>query len=111
MKSLICPVGPDNFMTEVASAKRLVLLAFMLPDDAYPGQLRIVEHMANKYHDRLKVCMPSGETMEMFKGKFRIVGTPTFLLMMKNKEIFRIYGVVEQAVLEDAINQHLSATQ
>jgi hypothetical protein len=111
MKSLICSVSPDNYIPEVAAEKRLVLLFFMLADDVYPGQLKIVEHVANKYHDCLKVCIPSGETMEMFKRKFRIVGTPTFLLMMKNKEICRIYGVVEQAALEDAINQHLSATQ
>ena len=111
MTSLICSVRPENFTEEVMAEKRLVLLIFMLPDDTYPGQLKIAEDVAKKYHQDLVVGLPAEESMETFKKKFSIIGTPTFLLMRQGVEVNRLYGVTDHKTITHFIEQHLKAYQ
>lgn len=78
MTSLICSVRPENFTEEVMAEKRLVLLIFMLPDDTYPGQLKIAEDVAKKYHQDLVVGLPRKNPWRRLKRSLASLGHRLF---------------------------------
>jgi thioredoxin-like negative regulator of GroEL len=109
MESWICSIRPENFTEEVILEKRPVLLICLARDDSFSTQLPVLQDIAEQYGSKLKVGLLAQDSMETFKKRLRIAGTPTFLLMMKGKEINRILGVSDREVLTELIDKHLHA--
>jgi thioredoxin-like negative regulator of GroEL len=111
MRPWICSIRPENFTEKVILEKKPVLLVCMERDDSFFKQLTVLQNVAERYEKELKVGLLSQDSMETFKRKLKIVGTPTFLLMLEGKEISRFLGVIDQKTLTDLIDKHLSAYQ
>ena len=92
MVSLIHIIRPETFGDEVISEQKIVLLLCMPHDDAFPRQQRVIEEIAGIYRERIKVVLPEEASIEVFKKNLNIVGTPTFLILKRGKEIARIWG-------------------
>jgi hypothetical protein len=78
MQNLIHLIRPDNFMDEVLSAGRPVLLLCMPRDDDFPIQLKLMEEIAVNHRLWLKVGLLAEAFTESFKKKFGIDGTRLF---------------------------------
>jgi thioredoxin-like negative regulator of GroEL len=109
MESWICSIRPENFAEEVILEKTPVLLICLARDDSFSTQLTVLQDIAKKYGRELKVGLLAQDSMKTFKERLRIVGTPTFLLMIEGKEINRILGVSDRKVLTELIDKHLPA--
>jgi thioredoxin-like negative regulator of GroEL len=108
MDPWVCSIRPENFNEEVLLEKRLVLLVCMADDDNFSKQVKILEHVAARFGKELKVGLLAQDSLDIFKKRLQIIGTPTFLLMMEGKEISRILGVSDEQTLTNLIDQHLS---
>ena len=109
MEPWLCSIRPENFTEEVIVEKKPVLLVCMAHDDRFSKQLKVLKAVAERYEKELKVCLLVQDSMEIFKKRLQIIGTPSFLLMREGKEINRILGVSDQEALTNLIYQHLSA--
>jgi thioredoxin-like negative regulator of GroEL len=95
-------------MEEVISEKKPVLIICMEDDNSFSQQMKILENVAVKYKDELKVGLLAQDSVEIFKRRLQIIGTPTFLLIREGIEIGRILGLSDQGTLTNFIDQHLS---
>ena len=111
MEPWFCSIRPENFTEEVIVEKKPVLLVCMAHDDGFSKQLKVLKDVTERYEKELKVGLLAQDSMEIFKKRLLIIGTPTFLLMREGKEIIRILGVSDQGTLTTLIDQHLSAHQ
>lgn len=107
MQNLIRLIRPDNFMDEVFSVSKPVLLLCMPHDADFPSQLKLMEDIAGQHKSWLKVGMLAEAFTEYFKNKFDIPGTPTFLILLKGKEKNRMLGLVDLQALENFILETL----
>jgi len=105
MGTLVNLIRSENFEREVFSEKKPVLLLCMPRDDEFPQQLKVMEVIATKYGQELKVGVLEEEFIEVFKKNYRVVGTPTFLLLVKGKERARILGLADPEMLTGLISQ------
>jgi hypothetical protein len=105
METLIRLIRPENFEQEVVAEKKPVLLLCMPRDDEFPDQLKAVEDIATKYREGLKVGLLEEEFIEAFKKRYRIVGTPTFLLLVEGEEKGRLLGLANHRMLTTLISQ------
>lgn len=105
METLIRLIRPENFEQEVAAEKKPVLLLCMHRDDEFPNQLKAVEDIATKYREGLKVGLLEEEFIDAFKKRYRIVGTPTFLLLVEGEEKGRLLGLANHRMLTNLISQ------
>ncbi len=108
MESWICSIRPENFTEEVILEKKPVLLICMAQDDSFSKQLKVLQNVAGRYDKELKVGLLAQDSMEIFKKRLQIIGTPTFLLMMEGKEISRILGVSDEKTLTNLIDPYIS---
>jgi hypothetical protein len=103
MQNLIHLIRPDNFMDEVLSAGKPVLLLCMPRDDDFPIQLKLMEDIAVNHSLWLKVGLLAEAFTESFKQKFGIDGTPTFLIFFEGQEKNRMLGLADCRTLESFV--------
>jgi len=105
METLISLIRPENFEQEVVEEKKPVLLLCMHRDEEFPNQMKVIEAIASKYSDELKVGLLEEEFIEAFKKNYGVVGTPTFLVLVEGKERGRMLGLADQETLTDLVSQ------
>ena len=103
MSASIHIIYPENYREEVISEARIVLLLCMPHDDAFPQQRRIIEEIARRYSEALKVVLPDEAFIEVFKRDLHITGTPTILILNRGKEISRVLGITDDRSLNEII--------
>jgi len=83
-----------NFFAEVIDAKRPVLLAYIVPDYAYAGQLEVLEIVSKRcFDDSVKICLLSENSVKDMALKNIIIdGSPTFIIFNKGEEKARMIG-------------------
>jgi hypothetical protein len=104
METLVCLIRPDNFEREVVAEKKPVLLLCMPRDEEFPNQLKVLEDIATKYSQELKVGVLEEGLIEAFKKNYSVVGTPTFLMLVEGKERGRMLGLADQEMLTNLIS-------
>jgi thioredoxin-like negative regulator of GroEL len=107
METLVSLIRPDNFEREVVAEKKPVLLLCMSWGEEFPKQLKVMEDIARKYSEELKVVLLEEEFIEAFKKNFGILGTPTFLILVEGKERRRWLGLADQKTLTDLISHSI----
>jgi thioredoxin-like negative regulator of GroEL len=103
METLVSLIRPENFEQEVIAEKKPVLLLCMPRDEEFPKQVKVIEDIARKYSKELKVGLLEEDFIEAFKNNYRILGTPTFLILVEGKERGRMLGLADQETLTDLI--------
>ena len=103
MTTLVCLIRSDNFEQEVIAEKRPVLILCMPRDEEFPNQLKVMEDIATKHSQELKVAVLEEGLIEAFKKNYRVIGTPTFLLLVEGKERGRMLGLADQEMLTDLV--------
>lgn len=111
MVSLIHQIRSENYIKEVANERKTVLLLCMTRDDEFHWQMQIVENIARRYLNKLKVVLLDEHSMEASKKDLGIAGTPTFLILKKGKEISRLLGMSDLALLRKFIDQAMLETK
>ena len=99
MKSPVCLVEPGNFEREITTEKKPVLLVCMPRNEQFFEVLRIVERIAQRCGQKLKVCLLKEEFITPFKERYDVLGTPTFLILVKGKERNRLLGLADEETL------------
>ncbi len=97
--SLIHTVRPETFWDEVISESKIVLLLCMPHDEGFPRQQRVLEEIAQLYKEKIKVVLPEEAFLDAFKKNLNVVGTPTFLILKRGKEIARVWGESDRETL------------
>lgn len=108
MENLVYSMRPENFTQDVLLETKPVLLVCMAKDDSYARQMKALQNIAQRYKKELKVGLLAQDSMEIFKKRLQIIGTPTFLLMWEGQELSRILGVTDEETLTNLIDRHLS---
>lgn len=87
-------IEDDNFSAEVIDEKRPVLLAYIVPDFAYIGQLEVLEIVSKRYlDDSVKICLlTENSVQDMASRNIIIDGSPTFIIFNKGEEKARRIG-------------------
>jgi len=104
METLIRLIRPENFEREVIGEKKPFLLLCMPRDEEFPNQLKVIEDIARKYSEELKVGLLHEEFIEAFKKDYEILGTPTFLILVEGKERSRMLGLADHQMLTNLIS-------
>ena len=107
MDPLVYIVRPENFEERVVLRRAPFLLLCMPHGEGFPRQLEVIEAIAVQYQKELSVGVLAEESIELFKKKLNIIGSPTFLMMVEGKEVDRILGLIDKKTLTDLIDKHL----
>ena len=97
----------DNFESEVLGAQDPVLLACLHQGMEFQDQVKVLETVCRHDELNLKVRFLDQDYLDVFKGRFKIGGTPTYFIFRKGKEIGRLLGQVDRERLMSFIFRSL----
>jgi len=103
VETLVSLIRPENFEREVIAEKKPLLLLCMHRNEEFSNQLKVIEAIARKYSNELKVGLLDEEFIKPFKENYGVVGTPTFLILVQGKERGRMLGLADPETLMDLI--------
>lgn len=89
----------DNLESEIMASDNLILLACIPKGFEFKEQIGIVEEISKKYHPFLKACLVAQDSIQVLGKKFRIRGTPFFLIFEEGKEKGRLLGGANKKTL------------
>jgi hypothetical protein len=105
MDPLIGLIRSEDFEQEVIAAENPVLVLCMPGDQDLPGQLQLLQEMALKYGQTLKVRFLHENFIEPFKMRYNVLGTPTILIFLEGEERARMLGLANKESLMDFVSQ------
>ncbi len=101
-------IGSENFKKEVIEEEKPVLMLCILRSTGFYEQIDVLKNISMDNSEMLKGCMLEEEFVRAFSKKFRIRGTPTFLLFNKGKENGRMLGHADLESLTEFVSQTLA---
>ncbi len=105
METLVTVIRSEDFGPQVISENKPLLLLCMPRNEEFPAQLKILECIAGKYSGELKVGVLEEESIEAFKRNYHVIGTPTFLVLVKGKERGRALGLANEETLTELLEE------
>lgn len=101
MKDSIHLIRADNFTQEVINERQPILLLCMARDDNFRLQINLIEKIYQNYKGFLKLGLLEEAFIATFKKNYKVVGTPTFLILNEGKERNRFLGLADEQSLMD----------
>ena len=106
---MVIRVGLHTIETEVTQAATPVLLACINPNAAATSQLEMLEELSTQAGDRLKVCVLCEELSAYRGNRYGIEGTPTYLMISRNRVSARMLGQVDLTRLTGCLERAFAA--
>ncbi len=95
-------IEPQAFETELQNGDEPILVAFLKKNERFLEQSRVLER-ASSVHPKLHCYMYDVDYLDMGMERFKVKGTPTFLLFAGGKEVDRLIGDSDQDTLDEFI--------
>ncbi len=101
MTSSINLISAENFINDVIEERRPLLLLCVSQSDNYQYQIDLIKKFSIIYKGILKIGLLEESFLTAFRKNYRIVGTPTFLILFSGQEQSRFIGHADEASLKD----------
>jgi len=98
---------PQAFDVELQSGGEPLLVAFLKRNDRFRSQYKALDEASGQYSGKLRCFLYDTDYLDVAMNRFRVKGTPTFLLFSKGREVDRLIGESDRATLEDFISSAL----
>jgi thioredoxin-like negative regulator of GroEL len=100
---------PDNFQQEILDEQKLVLLACIHPGNEFRKQSELLKTVASRFDGGLKVCLLTHDGAKAIMDRFRVEGTPTYILLRQGREKERLLGETDLDTLSASVQPLLAA--
>jgi len=96
-------INEDNFTAAIVREDKPVLLVCMPRDDQYERQMGIVAETVSGCVNPPKIGLLEESFIGPFRTRYRVAGTPTFLILQKGVEKNRLLGLADERTLRGFI--------
>jgi thioredoxin-like negative regulator of GroEL len=94
---------PQAFDVELYSSHEPLLVAFLKRNARFSGQSKVLDDTSREYRDRVNCYLYDADYLDTAMERFKVEGTPTFLLFSDGREVDRLMGESDRDSLDDFI--------
>jgi hypothetical protein len=92
-----------DFEAVGSEAPKPVLVGCLHNNFEYKEQVEALQHISQTFGDQLEIFLLDVPLIKAFMQKFRIFGTPTFLILLAGQEKGRLLGQTKSEDLRDFV--------
>lgn len=101
---MVKTLEPHEFDMELQSSDIPFLVAFLRKNERFLAQSRALDEASRDYTGRVRCYMYDVDYLDTGMQRFRVKGTPTFLLFSEGEEVDRLIGESDQDALDEFIH-------
>ncbi|QGY38704.1 thioredoxin [Pseudodesulfovibrio cashew] len=105
--SRVRTLEPQAFDIELQSGQGPCLVAFLKRNDRYRDQMKILEEASAAYGGVFRFYLFDADYLDTALERFKVKGTPTFLLFREGREVSRLIGESDRETLGEFIESAL----
>lgn len=96
-----------DYESDGPAARKPVLVGCLHRHCDYQKQIEALQKMSESFGEQLDIFLLTIPTLKVFMEKYRVLGTPTFLILVAGKEQGRLLGQSKSEDLRDFVLQTL----
>ena len=104
---MVKTIEPQAFDIELQGSPSPLLVAFLKRNERFAFQTQALENMEQSYGDRVRCFLFNADYLDTAMDRFKVKGTPTFLLFDQGREIDRLIGESDDATLDDFLKNSI----
>lgn len=105
---IVFSIGLNEFEEKVFKETKPVLLLCIQNDSEFQNQLSVINDSYRTFAERIRIYLLEEDALRIFKEKFAVKGTPTFLLFINGSEKGRLLGQTGSEELNHFLSRMLS---
>lgn len=106
-KKCVKKLEPQAFDIELQSSQEPFLVAFLKHNERFRDQSNILNETIKRYGDKVHCYLYDEDYLDTAMDRFRVKGTPTFLLFSEGREVDRLMGESDRETLDDFIKNSI----
>lgn len=99
---------PQAFDMELSSSSEPFLVAFLKKNERFLNQSRVLDEACHEHAGAVRCYLCDVDYLETGMERFKVKGTPTFLLFANGEEVDRLIGESDRETLGDFIRSAIS---
>lgn len=104
---MVKTIEPQAFELELQSSREPLLVAFLKRNERFRKQSAVLDDASRDYADRVHCYLFNADYLDTAMNRFRVKGTPTFLLFSDGHEVDRLIGESDRETLDDFIQNSM----
>ncbi len=104
---MVKTIEPQAFDVELQSSSRPFLIAFLKRNEKFLYQSKALDEVLKSYGDKVQGYLYNSDYLDTAMRRFKVKGTPTFLLFSGGDEVDRLIGESDTETLDEFICNNL----
>lgn len=102
---MIKTMEPQAFELELRSRIKPFLVAFLRRNERFRAQAEALDGASRDHADVLPCYLFDADYLDTAMARYKVKGTPTFLLFSEGREVDRLIGETDRETLDDFIRK------
>lgn len=104
---MVKTIGPQAFDIELHGSTHPLLVAFLKRNERFGSQTEVLEKAEKEYSDKVRCFLFNADYLDTAMERFKVKGTPTFLLFDQGREVDRLIGESDGDTLDEFIRNSI----
>lgn len=105
---MVKSIEPQAFDMELQSSREPFLVAFLKKNERFLNQSRALDKASMDSEGKVRCYMYAVDYLETGMQRFKVKGTPTFLMFANGHEVDRLIGESDRETLDEFIRNALT---
>ena len=100
---MVQTIGPQAFEIELQGSVSPLLVAFLKRNERFSFQTKALERVEQTHMGKIRCFLFNPDYLDTAMDRFKVKGTPTFLLLDRGREMNRLIGESDRETLDEFI--------
>lgn len=105
---MVKTIEPQAFEVELQGSPSPLLVAFLKRNERFAHQAKALERMESAHGDRVRCFLFNSDYLGPAMERFKVKGTPTFLLFDHGLEVDRLIGESDDDTLDEFVRNSIN---
>jgi len=104
---MVKTIKPKAFEVELQGNPTPLLVAFLKRNERFSSQAKVLEETEAAFGERLRCFLFNSDYLDTAMERFKVKGTPTYLLFEGGREVDRLIGASDDETMDEFVRSFI----